>query len=117
MTLADSGKRITHYAIRLGDYNQLDSICVIGTEPVTLVFDLSGSGADYVFEEIRFGFPNNFAPSDSPFKLSVVGKHTVAVTFDGSNATLGRTFSYDLLMRRISTGERLLLDPKITNEP
>jgi hypothetical protein len=117
MILADSGKRINDYAIRLGAINQFDRICVLGTEPVTLVFDLSGSGSDYSFEDIRFGFPGGFAPSDSPFKLSVIDKQTITVTFKGSRATLGRTFSYDLILLNSTTGERLVIDPPISNSP
>ena len=115
MTLADSGKRFNDYAIRLGAFNEFDQICVMGEDLVTLVFDLSASGDKYVFEDIRFGFPNAFAPSDSPFKLSVVGKQAVAVYFKGSKATLGRSFKYDLILRNIETGERLILDPQVIN--
>jgi hypothetical protein len=117
LTLADSGARVNDYAIRLGALDQYAAVCVRGTAPTTLVFDLSGSGKAYVFEDNRYGFPAGFAPSDSPFKLSIVGERTINVHFQGSKATLGRTFKYDLILRNVNTGERLILDPPIVNSP
>lgn len=117
ITLADSGKPLNDYAIRLGAFDQFADICVSGEAATILVFDLSASGGDYVFEDIRFGYPPGFAPADSPFKLSVVGKHTVTVYFKGSRATLGHRFKYDLILRNTRTGERLILDPPVKNEP
>ncbi len=117
LTLADSGVRVNDYVIRLGALDQYAAICVRGIAPTTLVFDLSGSGEEYVFEDIRYDFPTGFAPSDSPFKLSIVGKRTINVRFQGSKATLGRTFKYDLILRNVDTGERLILDPPINNRP
>jgi hypothetical protein len=116
-TLADSGKSINDYAIRLGAFDQFADICVRGESAATLVFDLSASGSDYVFEDIRFGFPAGFDPADSPFKLSVVGTQMVTVYFNGSRATSGHRFKYDLILRNTRTGEGLILDPTITNKP
>ena len=116
-TLADSGKAINNYAVRLGAFDQFAKICIPGEGAATLVFDLSGSGSSYVFEDIRYGFPAGFAPANSPFKLSVVGKHTVTVYFKVSGATSGHRFKYDLILRNVVTGERLILDPEVTNRP
>jgi hypothetical protein len=116
-TLADSGKSINNYAIRLGAFDQFAEICVRGETAATLVFDLSGSGSDYVFEDIRFGFPVGFVPVGSPLKLSVIAKQMVTVYFKGSRATSGRQFKYDLILRNTRSGERLILNPPIINDP
>lgn len=112
-TLADSGKQFNDYAFSLGTNNEFERICVPGTEPTTLVFDLSSNQRHYVFEEIRFGFPDGFDPSDSPFKLSVVDKQTLTVRFVGSEKTLDHSFEYDLILRNVGTGERIIIDPQV----
>ena len=34
---------------------------------------------------------------------------------DGSERTLGRSFEYDLILRNMGTGERIIIDPQVRN--